>query len=487
MTERSPLLIIGGGPAGMSAAIEAARAGLTCTLIDEAPRLGGQIHRQIPEAFSLRDASALGKDYRRGEALRAELREHSERVTILPRTTVAGISLDREIMWAREKTAGTIRADHLILATGAYERSVPFPGWTLPGVMTAGGAQRLVKTMRVRPGRRAVVAGTGPLLLVVANQLRTVDTEVVAVLEAGRHPWWPRFLATAWGEWSLLKDAFEYWRGLRGAGIPLRFNHTVFEAHGDSKIEAVTYGPIDPATWSPIRAHARKVEADLLVVGFGLVPNVELTELAGCRHQCVHDVGGWVPVRNARMETTVPGVFAAGDGAGVRGALVAIAEGRIAGITAAEQAGLLRPAEADRRRAPSVGRLKSLLGVRAVLDEMSRIRPGLSELATPGTIVCRCEEVALAEVQAALEHGACDLQAVKLFTRLGMGSCQGRNCAPAMGPYICRATGRTPEQVGRINPRLPVKPVPFMALAGMTESVEVAGNSLDASTAEVVS
>jgi hydrogen cyanide synthase HcnB len=381
----------------MAAAIEAARAGLPCTLIDEAPRLGGQIYRQISEAFSVRDPGALGKDYRRGEALRAELRPHSDRVTILPRTAVLGLSADREIMWTRDATAGTFRADQLILATGAHERSVPFPGWTLPGVMTAGGAQRLVKTMRVRPGRRAMVAGTGPLLLVVANQLQAVGTEVVGVLEASRHPSWPRFVGAAWGEWSLLKDAFDYWLGLRRARIPLRFNQTVFEAHGISGVEAVTYGPIDPATWRPIRERAKRVEVDLLVVGFGLVPNAELTTLAGCDHRHVPEIGGWVPVRDGRMETTEPGVFAAGDGAGVRGAQVAVMEGRVAGITAAEHAGLLTSAEADRRRAPLNARLKRFLRVREILDEMSRLRPGLDGLATPDTIVCRCEEVTLAE------------------------------------------------------------------------------------------
>lgn len=484
---RSPLVIVGGGPAGIAAGIEAARAGLSCTLVEEAPRLGGQIYWQIPEAFSIRDAVALGKDLRRGDALRAELREHSDRVTIIPRTTVLGLSPDREIMWAGEKTAGTMRADQVILGTGAHERSVPFPGWTLPGVMTAGGAQRLVKTMQVRPGRRALIAGTGPLLLAVANQLQAAGTEVAAVLETGRHPAWPWFLAKAWGEWSLLKEAFDYWRGLRRAGIPLRFNHTAFEAHGDLEVAAVTYGRVDRATWSPIRERAQQVEVDLLVVGFGLVPNVELARLTGCDHRYVHELGGWVPVRSAHMETTVAAVFAVGDGAGIRGAQVAAVEGRIAGITAAERAGLLRPAEAERRRAPFLARLKALLRVRTVLDEMSWIRPGLDELATPETIVCRCEEVALAEVQAALEHGARDLQAVKLFTRLGMGPCQGRNCAPAMGPYICRVAGRTPEEVGQINPRLPVKPVSLGTLAGMTEAVEASGNRLEESTGELVS
>lgn len=459
-----PFLVIGGGPAGMAAAIEAARAGLACTLVDEAPRLGGQIYRQPPYGFRVRDTRALGRDYARGEALRAEFAATGERIEVRPSTSVVGI-WGCDVAWISGEASGTFSAERMVLATGAYDRPVPFPGWTLPGVMTAGGAQALVKTMHVRPGRRAVVAGTGPLLLVVANQLHKVGVEVIAVLEAGRPSWSPRAFGKVWGERELLKDAWGYWRALRRAGIPIRFNHTVFEAHGDREVESVTFGPVDPETWSPIRERAQKVEADVLVVGFGFVPNVELTELAGCRHEYVHDVGGWVPVRTARMETTVPGVFAAGDGAGVAGALVAIEEGRIAGITAAEQAGMLRSAEAHRRRAPHTERLRSLSGVRKVLDAMSRIRPGLTELATSQTLACRCEEISIAEVGAALEQGARDLQAIKLLTRLGMGPCQGRNCGPSMGLHVGHALGCSPRDAGRINPRPPVKPVTVGALA----------------------
>lgn len=457
-------LVIGGGPAGMAAAIEASRAGLACTLLDEAPRLGGQIYRQPPYGFCVRDSVALGRDYARGEVLRAEFAEVGERIEVRPNTSVVGI-WGRDVAWISGEASGTFTAERMVIATGAYDRPVPFPGWTLPGVMTAGGAQGLVKTMHVRPGRRAVVAGTGPLLLVVANQLHKVGVDLVTVLEAGRPSWSPRVFGKVWGEWGLLKDAWDYWRGLRRAGIPILFNHTVFEAHGNREVESVTYGPVDPETWRPIRERARKVEADLLVVGFGFVPNVEITELAGCRHEYVHDVGGWVPVRTARLETTVPGVFAAGDGAGVAGALVAIEEGRIAGITAAEQAGMLRSAEADRRRAPSVERLRSLSGVREALDAMSRVRPGLCELATPETLACRCEEVSIAEVGAALGQGARDLSAIKLLTRLGMGPCQGRNCGPSMGLHVGHALGCSPGEAGRINPRPPVKPVTVGALA----------------------
>lgn len=470
----SPLVIIGGGPAGLAAAIGASRARLRCTLIDEAPRLGGQIYRQLPQPFAITDARTLGKDFARGEKLRAEFAAMGDRVEVLNGSSVIGI-WGRQIAWTNGDAFGTMEADRIIIATGAYDRPVPFPGWTLPGVMTAGGAQGLVKTMRISPGRRALVAGTGPLLLMVANQLHEAGVEVVAVLEAGTPSWTPRAFAKVWREWGLLKDAWDYWRGLRRGRIPLLFNHTIFEAHGRDEVQAASYGPLDPGSWRPIRERALHVEVDLLVVGFGFVPNTELTELAGCRHEYVHARGGWVPVRSAHMETTVPGVFAVGDGAGVAGALVAVEQGRIAGVTAAEQEGILSADEANRRRASSLRRLHSLAGVREVLDEISRIRPGLCELATPETLVCRCEEVSLADVTSALAEGARDLQAVKLLTRLGMGPCQGRNCAPSMALHGSRELGCTPGDLGRINPRPPVKPVTLGALAQVTPASAAPG------------
>src|SRR5205814_4183841 len=172
---------------------------------------------------------------------------------------------------------------------------------------------------------------------------------------------------------------------------PVRYHHTVFEANGDRELRGVTYGPVDATDWRPVRQRQRYVDADLLVVGFGFVPNVELCELAGCETGYRHRIGGWVPVRDATMQTTVPGVFAVGDGAGVAGALVAVEEGRVAGVTAAEEAGVLSPTDADRLREPPLRRLRALAGVRAVLDELSYPRPGLGELATDATVLCRCE------------------------------------------------------------------------------------------------
>jgi hydrogen cyanide synthase HcnB len=461
-----PLVVVGGGPAGIAAATEAAQAGLRCMLIDEAPSLGGQIYRQVPRGFSVSDPRELGRDYRRGDRLRAELQRVAHRVEIRSNTSVIDILEGPQVVYSSpEEGTAQVSADCLVLATGAYDRPLPFPGWTLPGVLTAGGTQALMKTMRVRPGERALVAGTGPLLLVVANQLHHGGVKVAAVLEAGRSAFTPSMLVKSWRQWGLLNDGARYWLGLRRAGIPVLYNHSVFAAHGDDRLESVTYGPIAAADWRPIREKERRVDVDLLVSGYSFVPGGELPELAGCRSEYVERLGGWVPVRDDTMQTTVPGVFAVGDGAGVAGSQVAVDEGRIAGITAAERSGAITPAEAARRRRGPERRLRAVAGLREALDTISCMRPGLSELATDSTLICRCEEVTAAEVRAAVGEGARDLQAVKLLTRLGMGACQGRMCSPSASAMVCAATGQTPEDVGRINPRPPVKPVTLGTLA----------------------
>lgn len=467
MTASRALVIIGGGPAGITAAIEAARAGLSPTLIDEAPTLGGQVYRHLPEAFQVDDAHGLGQDFARGERLRQELADVAGRVEFLSNTAVLGVWPNREILWIRGEGSGVLKAERLIIASGAYDRPMPFPGWTLPGVMTAGGVQTILKTMRVRPGRRALVAGTGPLILAVACRLHQAGIEIASVLEAGDPPWRDGVFPKEWAHADLINDAREHLAYLRKESIAFRTNHTVFEAHGPGEVQGASIGAVDAQTWQPLNDSLERIDVDLIVIGFGFVPNTELTELAGCRHYYAPELGGWVPARTPFMETSIPGIFAAGDGAGIGGVFVAMEEGRLAGITAAEQAGTIAPDEAERRRRGPLERLGEFAEMRAVLAEVSRIRPGLLDLVRADTLVCRCEEVALSDVQTALDQGASDLQAVKLLTRLGMGPCQGRNCAPHVGMRLCHATGRTAEQVGRINPRPPLKSVTLGALAAM--------------------
>lgn len=463
---KSPAVIIGAGPAGMAAAAEAARAGLSCTLLDEAPALGGQVYRPFPLAFRITDRTQLGGEIAEGDQLRAEVRSFGERINVQCNTAALGIWNNRQILCHDDSSgrAHLLYADQLVIAVGGYERPIPFPGWTLPGVMAAGGLHGLVRTMQIRPGRRALIAGTGPLIFRLALLLHDIGVTIIAVLDA----------ASQSEPTSASSELIEWQESLRRASIPVLFNHTIFEAHrgaGDSVQEAL-YGPVDPTDWRPKREQACAAAVDLICVGFGFVPNSELATLAGCDHDYVEASGGWVPVRDANMQTTVRGIFAVGDGAGIVGPRIAEEEGRIAGITIAEQAGLVTAVEAERRRHVHREQIQGFLA--ASVPRI--ILPGLLDLAGANTLLCRCEEVSLAEVRSAVaEGGARNLQAVKLLTRLGMGACQGRHCGPSAAFHLCQMTGRTPVEVGRINPRPPVKPVSLGALARLTDIPEPPG------------
>jgi NADPH-dependent 2,4-dienoyl-CoA reductase/sulfur reductase-like enzyme len=464
MVTTSPLVIVGSGPAGMAAAVEAARASLTVHIYDENASPGGQIYRQAPPPMRSEGTASVGREAERGKRLRAEFEAAGDRIVLHQGATVWGVFSERTLVVWEGGRSVEVRPEVLVLATGAYDRPVPLPGWTLPGVYTAGASQLLVKTQGLRPGKRALVAGTGPLLPVVAGQLAQVGVQVLAVLEAAslRGAW--RALPRAWGQWALLGDAWRYWRGLRSAAIPYRRSRTVARILGTGAVEAAVTVALDEA-WRPVPGTEQIVDVDVVCLGFGFVPSTQLSQLLDCEHRYTAELGGWVPVVSAAMETTMPGVFAVGDGAGIGGALAAALQGRIAGIAAAARLGALSPPEAAARMQPhqvSLGRLRRL---REVLDGLTCVRDGLTDLITPETIVCRCEEVTAAELGEAMAEGMADLAHVKRMTRAGMGYCQGRMCGPALAGLLARRTGVSPETIGPLSIRPPVKPVPLEVMA----------------------
>ena len=458
------MVILGAGPGGLAAAIEAARSGVGVTILDENPKPGGQIFRQFHDGFQVTSPAVLGHDYARGRKLLSEFETVRDRVELLDNAMVWALSEGNELAFSRGEASCSIRYKKLLIAAGAYDRPVPFPGWTLPGVFTAGGAQSLVKTQRVLPGDNFLLAGTGPLQLALANQITDAGGHVVAIAEAGRMENRFGLIRAALGQWQLLGDAVRYVYGIRKAGIPLLRNHMIIEARGHGQVEAAVVAEVDK-NWRPKSGTYRTLKVDTLCIGYGFVPCVELTRLAECEHRYEPLLGGWIPVRNHNMETTAPDVYAVGDCAGIAGSLVAIEEGRIAGLAAAQRLGHLTPVEARNRMAPGRERLAGLQRLREVLDRISVPRPGLYELAKEDTIVCRCEEITLGEVKAALADGATDLKEVKRMTRMGMGNCQGRMCGPAMQEIIAREKGLSPDHVGYLNPRPPVRPIPLGVLA----------------------
>jgi NADPH-dependent 2,4-dienoyl-CoA reductase/sulfur reductase-like enzyme len=388
-----------------------------------------------------------------------------DKIRYLNNSLVWGIFEDRTLALARNGTSSSLGFKHLLVATGAYDRPLPFPGWTLPGVFTAGGAQKLVKSERVLPGQNILLAGTGPLQLVLADQILKAGGKIEAVLEAGTiGKYWLPGLKGIWGNWDFLKEGLRYLRSIQKAGVPLLRGHIILEARGDGHVEEAVIAKVDK-NWRPRLNTARSVKVDTICLGYGLVSSTELTMLAECEHKYDLRQGGYIPLRNANMETSVPGIYAVGDGAGVAGKKAAIEEGYIAGLSVASALGYISHVNAGEQIKPYRKRLTKINRFRKILDDISLPRKGLYELATDDTVICRCEEVTLRQLKAALADDTIQIKDLKRMTRLGMGPCEGRMCGPSVVEMLRHRLNAPVEDVGCLNPRPSIKPVALGVLA----------------------
>ncbi|WP_283132873.1 NAD(P)/FAD-dependent oxidoreductase [Rhizohabitans arisaemae] len=429
------LAVVGAGPAGLACAVAAGRAGLRVVLVDGGPRLGGQYYRHAPPSYRATRPGVLHHGWRTFAALAAALPALDVDVRLRHRVWAAETAPDglrlHCLAGDREETPVTFPAARLVVATGAHDRVLPFPGWDLPGVLTAGGAQALLKGELVLAGRKVVVAGTGPFLLPVAAGLAAAGARVRGVFEAGRTAGLAAHPGILLAHPGKLAEAAGYGLTLAAHRVPYRGRHAVVAAHGNTALTSVTVAKVD-AGWGPIPGTERMVPCDTLAVGYGFTPQLELALQLGCATRTDAD-GGHIVAVDARQATDVPGVYAAGESTGVGGAPLALVEGRIAGLAAAG-----RPAPAR------------LLRLRARLREFARalhaaypVRDGWRGWLRDDTVVCRCEEVPYARLREALALGAADARSVKLLARPGMGPCQGRMCGYAVG----RLAG-SPEGLG---------------------------------------
>jgi NADPH-dependent 2,4-dienoyl-CoA reductase/sulfur reductase-like enzyme len=458
------LLVVGGGPAGISAAGAARRAGLSVVLVDERPTLGGQIYKQPGPGFTVTDPSAMDRQFRQGRALIESL--DSPYVDVRLRTSVVAVEGTTSVLVTEGEAASAVVTPRTVVAAGAHDRPVAFPGWTLPGVITAGGLQTLAKTQRVLPGRRMVFAGSGPVALAFPAQLAHYGASIVEALEAGPAPRVGdllRIARAARGNTALLRDAARYRMLLLRHRVPLRYGRMIVRAEGDGRVEHVVHAAVD-ADWRIVPGTERGVDVDVLCLGYGFVPSIELLRLLGCAFDYVEDLGGHLVRRDDWLRASVEGVYAAGDGAGVEGSYVAIDEGTIAGTAAALDAGALDQETADSLTATARARLPHRRALTAATRRLYRLGPGVTELATPETIVCRCEVITRQTIDAAVD-ATDDINVVKAYTRAGMGPCQGKNCQRHIAAIIARRHGHAIADVPLPTPRMPLRPVPIAAMA----------------------
>jgi len=416
------IVVVGGGPAGIAAAVHAAETGARTLLLDEQARLGGQIWR--------------------GEAAPAArkwlLRLSRSGTTVLAGATVVDAPGPNELLVERDGLPVRVAFERLVLATGARELFLPFPGWTLPGVVGVGGAQALLKAGARFEGLRVVVAGSGPLLPAVAAGLKRAGSRIVGIAEQAPFSRLAAFGAGLWRQPRRIAEGLGYAATLRG--VPWRAGTWVREALGDEGVlRVVLAGSRAGEEW----------ECDILACGFGLVPNLELPRLLGCETTADR------VVVDASQRTSRDGVFATGELCGIAGVEHALATGAIAGLAAA---GRVSPWALAARRARETGFAVRLARAFALRDE-------LRSLPRPDTTVCRCEDVPLGRLAM-----AASAREAKLLTRAGMGACQGRVCGAALG-FL---RGFAPDRV-----RPPLVPVPVAVLVDEEDPTEPPGPAAD--------
>jgi NADPH-dependent 2,4-dienoyl-CoA reductase/sulfur reductase-like enzyme len=451
MTE---LAVVGGGPAGLAAATLAAQLGVETVLFDEQPAPGGQIYRGIDQSA---DFAILGDDYRHGIALAEAFR--ASKATHAANSIVWQAAADGRLGVLDPHGARMVQARRIILATGGMERPVCIPGWTLPGVMGVGAAQTLLKTSDLVPDVPTVIAGSGPLLYLLACQLARAGTRIagLCITTPGSR------IASALAELpralfagrDLLKG-LGWIREARAHGIPMSTGATDLVIEGTQRAEALSF---------TVDGERRRIAADLVLLHEGVIPNVQLSLAARLDHVWDDAQACWHPAVDEWGASSAEMIAIAGDGAGIAGAAVAEARGKLAALDAACRLGRIDRQQRDAQAKAARSDLARHTRIRPLLDRVFAPMPHMLVPRDDATIVCRCENVTAGALREAVPFGGDEPNRAKIFTRCGMGPCQGRMCGPTVAAIIAHERGVPVQEVGTYRIRIPVRPLPLAILA----------------------
>ena len=457
MTE-ADFIVIGAGPAGMAAARTAAELGASVLLLDEQPAPGGQIYRGVLSSDDRR-CRILGPDYQAGRPL-AEGLDHRH-IRYEQSAVVWRVEREGQVAWSRHGVAQSATARRILVATGALERPVPIPGWTLPGVMMAGAAQILLKTAGLVPNK-AVLAGSGPLIYLLAQQLIAAGAPPLALVETQDTAAYLRALRHLPGAllgWRNLLKGGRMLAAIRRAGVRRYTGAGSLQADGRDAVSSLHF---------VAGGRSHEIACETLLLHQGVVPNVQITRSLGLPHDWDGTQRCWRPRRGPWGNTEASAIMIAGDGGGIAGAGAAQLTGQLAGLEAARSLGKLTEGDRDARAAPIRRAQASELAARPLLDSLY---PPSLEALTPAdeVVVCRCEEVTAKEVRGYARLGCLGPNQTKAFGRCGMGPCQGRYCGLTVAELLAEAQGISPEAVGYYRLRSPLKPLSLGELAQLAD------------------
>lgn len=500
MTERFRntyhVAVIGAGIGGLSAASTLAGQGLNIVLIDENPHMGGQFLRQpfrpdrrdtgsaAPGCRSpLLDRILMDPMVRAGTGLAGAVSVPGSGVDILHPAQVLGIFPDRRIWIMAGPAAGPalgqtarlmeIQAEILVLATGAREQYLPFKGWTLPGVMSLGAAQILMKSHRVLPGACTAIAGTSPLMMALAHDLLTHRGHVVALADGHSLLWKLAQLPFFTRHGSKLVQGARYAARLLRHRIPVLHGQHVKEALGQERVSGAVFARTGP-DGRFLQGTEKFRQVDSLAVGHGFVPNIELPVQAGCRVIHDPDLGGWAAAVTADMETSVTGIYAVGETAGIGGAEQSLVQGELAGMAILEHLGCIHPRQRRwarwvKTRHRLFQRAEECRSYGALLNRICRVPSAAYGLIPDDTVICRCENITMHTIKQAVRNGFTSWSSLKKATRCGMGRCQARICGPVIQQILKALTGTEPETIGPPVSRAPIKNLPVRLLIPSSE------------------
>jgi len=442
------VVIVGAGPAGTRAAEAVVHAGICPVMVDENPQSGGQIYRRQPPQFTRSAKTLYGFEAGKASQLHAKFDSLKKQIDYRPATLAWNI-YENVLYTERDGVTDQISFDAAIVAPGAIDLVLPFPGWSKAGVFTLGGAQVSLKYQACSVGERTTFVGTGPLLYLVAYQYAKAGANVVAVVDT------TSFSTKVGASWGMLSGTTTFAKGLFymaslwSKGIPIFHGATPLAVEGGENVEGLSFRDNSGAT--------HKIDADAIAMGFGLKPETQIADLAHCEFFFDTYCRQWLPIVDEDGRTDVKGLYLAGDGQRIAGADAAELSGELAAYAALEDLGRK---VSNNRTAALRRRLRRLARFRRALDKAFPVPVELATQAAAETLICRCEAISAGEIRhAANEMGALDVNKAKAFTRIGMGRCQGRYCGYAGAALVANTLGLPIEKASRLRGQAPVKPL----------------------------